>query len=64
MIFKDSLLDAYMTLDGSYVQHIAMLIVMLMFLDDPSKIKDERLSEEIKHVYTCAIVTHSLCALF
>ena len=40
MILKDQLLDAYMTLNGSWSQHLAMLITCLLVLKDPADLQN------------------------
>ena len=64
MIYKDSLLDAYMTLNGSNVQHFAMLVTQILVLGTPSDILDPELKDLCEHVYKVSIVTHSLCFVF
>ena len=64
MIHKDSLLDAYMTLDGSYVQHFGMLLSMLVLLDRPDESVEETLRRRLNYVWHVCVVTHSLSLFF
>ena len=45
MINKDSLLDAYMTLSGSPVLHISMLISLLVVLGSPKDLEEGKLRD-------------------
>ena len=70
MIFKHSLLDAYMTLSGTYVQHLAMLITILAVLPSAAQqekdlmdwLIKEHEQEIVKNFYRNCLVTHSTSA--
>ena len=64
MIYKDSLLDAYMTLNGSAVQHFAYLLTMFLVLGTPDDIKDENLKSSCENIFYLSLVTHFLCFIF
>ena len=51
MINKDSLLDAYMTLSGSPVLHISMLISLLVVLGSPADLEDGNIKDSLEDVY-------------
>jgi len=51
MIFKHSLLDAYMTLSGTYVQHLAMLITILAVLPSAAQQEQDLSDNHLKTEY-------------
>ena len=58
MINKDSLLDAYMTLGGSPLIHLAMLLVAVFVLHQPDEIEgDDR--DDLQNIYYYSIIIHS-----
>lgn len=64
MIYKDSLLDAYMTLNGSNVQHAAYLVTLVLVLGTPEDIVDEELRSMCTWLFNISIATHVLCFIF
>ena len=58
MINKDSLLDAYMTLSGSPVLHISMLISLLVVMGSPNDLEDGELKDRLEDVYRYSLSCH------
>lgn len=61
MIFKDNLLDAYLTLHGSFILHFGMLVTMFVILGDTSKVANEGLKSRLYWVWLMSLVTHGSC---
>ena len=57
MIYKESLLEAYMTLSGSSIVHLAMLLTMFVILPEPFEISDDDDKAMLKRVYIVSLVT-------
>lgn len=62
MIFKDQLLDAYMTLSGSWSQHLAMLLTIFFIMPNPSDLSEDGYNKEgIEWLNLMCILLHSFC---
>ena len=62
MILKDQLLDAYMTLNGSWSQHLAMLITCFFVLQNPDDLQNyQNIKGKAHRVYQWSLLTHSAC---
>lgn len=59
MIYKDSLLDAYMSLGGSLTQHLAMLVTIFLILKLPSEASNQPPKQAAEQVCLYSILTHA-----
>ena len=60
MIFKDQLLDAYMSLGGSATQHLAMFLTIFLILKDPHDALDMEPKSSAVLVYDLSLAVHSI----
>ena len=60
MINKDSLLDAYLSLSGSPMTHLGLLITILIEVESPGQIKDDELRGTLDLIYISAIIVHGI----